>query len=244
MSANISTSDSHVGLITKVGLILLSLDSVSNRFEHIHLRFLHPARVKESARKCLALVSGSDGVPHASDSIRQLGEQLEAVGDSEDSSLACAWLRRFVSLRKAQQLSDSWGAVLLLFNQDYATALRQIGVRDESISTVLRVADEWGNRLTEIELLGDTLEKSVVSDWDRACYREYQKESDLVTPIQFLSSWLRTEAILNAMRLIAQQFSPQELKIFEGWGKAVAEVQTSIPESRLSLENLSEMFSI
>jgi hypothetical protein len=231
-------------LTVRVGLILLSLDSVADRFEQLNISFQRPDVVKRAARSVLEWLEQFPYGTHGSNAmIRQLADALENAGDPEDARRAAAWLTRFNSMRKCDGLANYWGPVLLLLNDDYAMVLRQLGMRAESVALLCRLSDRWGNRLSEIESLTEVLGQSVKSDWDRAQYREYQKESDLVTPINFLSAWLSAEGFLTIMRTIVDQLEPLELKLFEAWGQATASVQTWIPESSLSLENINDILS-
>ncbi len=231
-------------LVVTVGLILLSLDSVASRFEKLNISFLRPDVVKRAARTVLEWLKQFPEATHTSETmIEQLVRALEEAGDPEGAKLAAAWLRRFLSMRKCEELAHYWGAVLQLFTPEYATVLRQLGMREESVALLTQLSDSWGDRQNDIESLGEVLEQSVESEWDRAQYREYQRESDLVTPISFLSGWLRAESFLEILRVLANRLDPQELKLLEAWGKAAASVQTGIDESSLSLENLNEILS-
>ena len=231
-------------LVVTVGLILLSLDSVASRFEKLNISFLRPDVVKRAARSVLEWLKQFPEATQTAETItRQLVDHLEEAGDAEDARRAGAWLRRFLSIRKCEDLAHYWGAVLQLFTPEYATVLGQLGMREQSVALLTQLSDSWGDRQNDIESLGEVLEQSVESEWDRAQYREYQRESDLVTPISFLSGWLRAESFLQILRALANQLDAQELKLLEAWGKAAASVQTGIDESSLSLENLNEILS-
>ena len=239
-----SSSYDESRLIVNVGLILLSLDSVASRFDDLKIAFVRSALVKQAARRVLERLEQLDAGARPSEAmIRHLYTALEQLGDVEDAARAVAWLRRIVSLRKCEDLSHYWGSVLLLFSPEYAAVLRQLGMRDKSVSLLEELSEKWGDRLNEIEALGESLERSVESEWDRAQHREYQKESDLVSPISFLLSWLRTEAFLKILKEISTHLEPREVQLLEAWGKASASVQTGIPESSLSLEHLNEILA-
>lgn len=231
-------------LVVTVGLILLSLDSVSSRFGELGLDFVRPDLVKRAARAVLQWLAPLEvGTQSRESLIRKLAEVLENAADDEDAKRAAAWLKRVVSMRRCDNLAHYWGSVLLLFTSEYASVLRQLGMRAESASLLDDLAESWGDRVNEFESLAASLDQSVESEWDRAQYREYQRESDLLTPISFLSGWLRAEAFVKILAAIAKQLNPQELKLLEAWGMASATVQTGIHEASLSLEHLNEILS-
>jgi hypothetical protein len=237
-------SEDESRLAAGVGLLLLGLDSVSSRFAKLGIEVVDPERVRRAAREAHESLSARLGEPPPADAVlATLTAALVDAGDPDDAARTVGWLRRLVAVRAVTTVADAWAAMLLRLTPGHVTALQQLGLGERSAARLLEIGDELGDAMGKIEDLGEELEGAATSEWDRARYREYQRESDLVSPINFLSSWLRVCACARGLAAVVGALSHNEQRLFEAWSQAAAAVETSIPESLLSLDNIDAIIA-
>ena len=230
----------------KLGLLLLSLDAVASRARELIPEFHDPERVKDGARACAAWWAN----PRANRSgpydaiITALAEALERIGDRADAPSVASWLGRFTSAISVQSVINDWSVLLTRFTPEYGSALRQLGLPSAATVLLGRVASEYTARADSIDAFNEALEADMRSSaWDRAHLAQYQEESDLISPTDYLWGWMQAEAVLGALRIIVEQFNDGELRLFEAWAKSVAEVELRIPASRFSLASVRQLLS-
>jgi hypothetical protein len=196
-----------------VDILLLSLDSLGAHFARIGLDRVSPEPVQTSARICLEWLSQSPRRRQKSDLvIDKMVELLRQCQSSDFSSQVAAWLRSFVRLQQIEHIASAWGAVLLQVDDHHLATLRQLGLRDDSIDALRSVSNDFGDDACAIEDFGNEYDQSVVTPWDRARFEEYRKESDLVSPIDYLASYLRTAALVKAFDSFGETTKPARVK--------------------------------
>lgn len=222
----------------KIGLLLLSLDAVAARAEQLGFGFDQPGQVKAAARGCAAWWQNprANSAGPFSALIAAFGDALEQMGDLADRAKVARWLDRFAFAVAAGSITDSWSVLLTRYNAAYASALRELGLGAESADVLRQVATEYSERARAIDALDETIQAAMTSPWDRTHYAEYQAQSELMSPTDYLWSWLQADAVLAALDVVLARFADDDLRIFSAWARVVAEVDAHVPPSRVSVD--------
>jgi hypothetical protein len=216
-------------------VLLISLDRVMPFWEEMELNFSHPDQVKQAARpfvieqQKLDIINKFDYFNAISVLLNNLFQSIRVFEGEEGVSTLHKCIGRFIMYENESTWRSAWHGLMFQLEVSQEPVLIRLGLPEEKIHALLRLTDRYGDLASELEDLIDEAENQPLQGWDEEQYRIYRKESDDVSPLDYLSNHLLALRFHKVWHEIQALLKPDEMEILSQWGQYITALKGRIP---------------
>nr|MCH9688027.1 hypothetical protein [Deltaproteobacteria bacterium] len=136
---------------------------------------------------------------------------------------------------------DAWQVLFARLDDGQTAALEALGMSSLVATPLVEHGERWAALADAHEDELEALRERPLSVWDQAQVAHYQGGNPEVSPLDFLSLYLRTSRFRTVWSTAIDGISPSDLACLDRWGAVIATTQTRIPveSARLPLEQWS-----
>jgi hypothetical protein len=235
MSGQIEVSNYIICFKIEKSILLLSLDRVMPFWEEMELNFSHPDQVKQAARSFvieqqkLDMTAKSDYFNTISFLLNNLFKHICNFEGEEGVSTLHNWIERFIMYENESSWRFAWHGLMFTLDALQEPVLIRLGLPEEKIPALLQLADRYGDLASELEDQIEEAESQSLEGWDGEQYRIYRRESDDVSPLDYLSDHLLALRFHKVWHEILALLNPDEMDILNQWGQYITALKGRIP---------------
>ncbi len=150
--------------------------------------------------------------------------------DGENGAAALqSWIERFILYENDSSCRFVWHGLMFQLDASQEPVLVWLGIPEDKILGLLRLADRYGDLAGELEDLMEEAQSQPLEGWDGEQYRIYRRESDDVSPLDYLSDHLLALRFHKVWREILVLLYPTEMEILNQCGQHITALKGRIP---------------
>jgi hypothetical protein len=227
-------------LLVEMSILLISLDRTIPFMKEMELYFsnieLFHKTVRQYVRKQQQmkyseeeLLLYAEYVRFISDLYSSLLTDIEKIEGESGAAALQSWIRRFIMYENESSWRFAWHGLMFTFDASQEPVLIRLGLPEEKIPALLRLVDRYGDLASELEDQIEEAESQPLQGWDEEQYRIYRKESDDVSPLDYLSDHLLALRFHKVWHEILVLLNPNEMDILNQWGQYITALKGRIP---------------
>jgi hypothetical protein len=218
-------------------LLILSLDRVTPVWEDMGLRIGDREHVKAIIREFVTeqqQQSMDDDLVvyprRISALINTMLDRIAEVDGDENADALATWIATtYLPNLDRERWYETWQILFLRLAEGNITQLSGQGISDQALAALTELVTRWQAQEAQIHDRIEAADALALTGWDGQQYLRYRHETPDISPLDYLSSFLKNYTFAPFWRNLVEFLSAREMSILNRWGQLYTSMKTDIP---------------